>query len=415
MAGNCRTIKTITILTAGFVLNTALALAAPPVLTLDDSVAMALKNNPSLKIAAADKDQAEWGINEAEAGKMPTLSLSGSAARSPGGMGAGAENNFTTSLRATWPLYSGGRLEGAVEQARLNAASAEQQVILDTATGYYGVLQARNMVTVNQEAVDNLTAHLKNVQAQYDVGTVAKADLLRSEVELANAQQNLTKAQNNYDVAVASLNKTVGLPMDTQNSYQDDFSYEPYEPSLTDSIGQALKSRPEISQADNSAAIAAYGVKIADSGHRPTISVSGAESWAGDNFPGNDSNWSLGMTASWNIFDAGLTKAKVNEAQAAVVKVGEQNQQTRDAIELEVRQAYLSMKEAEERIQTSQVARDKAVDDLKIAETRYAAGVGTNLDVIDAQLALTQAKSNYTQALYDYNVNRAKLTKAVGN
>jgi outer membrane protein TolC len=120
------------------------------------------------------------------------------------------------------------------------------------------------------------------------------------------------------------------------------------------------------------------------------------------------------LAVSLNVFDSGLTRAKINEAQMDVDKAREQARQTKDGIALEVRQAYLNMKEAEKRIDTSGVAVTKAEEDFKIAQIRYSAGVGTNLDVIDAQVALTQAKTNYVQSLYDYNTSRANLNKAMG-
>jgi outer membrane protein TolC len=114
------------------------------------------------------------------------------------------------------------------------------------------------------------------------------------------------------------------------------------------------------------------------------------------------------------LFDTNLTLSKVKQAETEVAQATEKFRQTKDSVSLEVRQAYLSMKEAEKRIETSQVAVAKADEDFKIAQVRYSAGVGTNLDVIDAQLALAQAKTNYIQALYDYNTSKAKLDKAMG-
>jgi outer membrane protein TolC len=121
------------------------------------------------------------------------------------------------------------------------------------------------------------------------------------------------------------------------------------------------------------------------------------------------------VSANWNIFDAGLTKSKVRQADASLVKAKEQAKQASDSAALEVRQAYLNMLEGEKRIQTTDVASQKAQEDMFIAQEKYRAGVGTNLDVIDAQLALTQARTNRIQALYDFNVSKAKLDKAVGN
>jgi len=412
--------------TSFLIFNTAISFAASPEISLDDSVAMALKNNPSIQMALADKEKALWGIKENEAGRLPTLSLSSGYSLSPDSSSANlgsssANESFNNSIKLNLPLYTGGRVEGQIDQAKLNAdvadlgvTKAEQQLKLDTTTSYYDVLQGRNVVKVNQETVNNLSEHLKNVQAQYKVGTIAKLDVLRSEVELANAQQNLTKAQNAYDVAVASFNNVTGMPLDSQTIMKDDLTYVKYDMSLGDSIKLAQQKRPEIAQSKDNIDIAKAGSKIADSGRLPTVAVSGNEGISGPSFPGENSNWSVGVAASWNVFDAGVTNSKVKEAKANEAKVIAGDKQTRDGIELEVRQAYLSMKEAEARMATSQVAVSQGTEGLKASEAKYYAGAGTNMDVIDAQMALTQANTNATQATYDYNVNRAKLEKANG-
>ncbi len=409
------------VMTGLLMLNASMVFAAPPMLSLDDSVAMALKNNSAIKIAAVDQDKAHFGIDAAEAGRLPVLSLTGSDSRGNSLVGSDTANNFNTSLHISMPIYTGGRISGQIDQAKFNAdaadlgvVKAEQQTKLDATTGYFSILQTRNLVQVNQETVDNMVSHLKNVQAQYNAGTVAQGDVLQSQVELANAQQNLTKAQNANAVAEASFNNTVGQALDTKSAYQDEFTYDPYAMTLDDSIKLALKNRPEIGQSQDSIAAAKAGVTIADSGRLPTVDITGGTGRVGSDFPGNN-NWSVGVTANWNLFDSGLTKAQIEQAKAAVSEAAIQDKQVRDGIELEVRTDYLSMKEAEQRIQTSSVAVNQGADSLKIAEAKYAAGVGTNIDVIDAQLALTQAKTNATQALYDFNVDKAQLIKAVGS
>jgi TolC family type I secretion outer membrane protein len=402
------------------ILNTGLGYAAPA-LSLEDSIELALQNSQAIKMAAAESSKAKWGINETKSAFLPSAALSTSGTHSSSPAGGDAVNSFNSAVRLNWQLYSGGRNDGLMDQAKLNADSADlsldktkQQTVLDATTAYFGVLQAKNMEKVNHETVDSLTAHLNNVQAQYGVGVVAKSDVLRSEVELANAKQNLTKAQNTYNVAVAALNNIIGEPLDTENEYSDDFNHDSYDVSLEDCIESALTNRPEIAQAKNNIDIAEAGVRVAKSGDLPTVNLSGTTGVNGNSFPGNNDNWSVGLSASWNIFDAGLTNAKIKEAKTSADKALAAKKQTSDAIELEVRQAYLGMKEAQQRIETAQVAVDKASEDMSIAQTKYQAGVGTNLDVIDAQLALTQAKTNYTQALYDYSVGKAKLDKAVG-
>lgn len=406
------------------------ALAAPVELSLDESVAMALQNNPAVKIAAADRGKAAWVVRENKAGWGPTVKYTHSETRtSPAaipspttGLTPNINNKFDNYLKLSVDLYTGGRVEGLVGQSQYNFqyydlgySKSLQQTKLDTTTAYFKLLQTRNLRQVNQESVDNLTAHLRNVQAQYDVGTVARSDVLRSEVELANAQQNLIIAQNNYDVAMANLCNVIGLPLTSEIKLKEDLKYEQCSQDLSDSISYAMTNRPDINQAQANLEGAKQGVKVARSGFLPTITASAAKDWYDSDSPGDKNhNWMASLTASLTLFDSQLTRSKVKEAEYAVVNASETARKTRDGVALEVQQAYLNMREAEKRIETSRVTVVKAEEDFKIAQVRYTAGVGTNLDVIDAQLALTQAKTNYIQALYDYNTSKAQLDKAMG-
>lgn len=404
--------------------------AAPLELTLDDTIAMALKNNHSIKVAESEAEKADWDISTAKAGKEPSLSLSHNAMRSKSAeskilgtvIPSSIDNKFANSIDLTYPLYTGGKVEGTIEKAKLGSKVADlgitktqQQVKLDATTGYYSILQTRNIVKLSEESLDRLNAHLKNVEAQYGAGTVAKSDVLRSEVEKAKAEQSLIKANNSYELAVSSLNNVIGMPLDTKISVKEELKYEKYDKTLDDCIKVALANRPDLEQAAASVDIAKADIKVAKSGNKLTINAVASEKWSDKDFPGTDNNtWSIGINANYNLFDSGLTKSKVRGTETTLSKATTQLQQARDAAQLEVRQAYLNMQEAEKRIETSQVAVVKAEEDYKIAQVRYSAGVGTNLDVMDSQVALTSAKTDYVQALYDYNTSRAKLDKAMG-
>ncbi len=407
-----------------FILSTAAAWAAPVELTLDEAVALALQNNSDIKISESEREKADWAVSEAKAGKKPSVNYNFTGTYSdPASKSTGSNESYDNRIALTLPLYTGGKAEGSIEAAKLGLKSADlgiekakQQIKLDATTGYFNILQTANLVKVAQESVDGLTAHLKNVQAQYDVGTVAKSDMLRSEVELADADQKLIIAKNNLELAVASFNNVTGLPLDTQiNPKQSALAYMANNQTLSDSITYSLANRPEVAQADANVAVAKQQIKIAGADKKPTVSLTGYTDWNDTDLPGADNdNWGASVTASYKLFDSGLAKSKVRQADAGLNKATEQARQSRDSVQLEVRQAFLNMKEAEKRIETSKVAVDKAEEDFKIAQVRYSAGVGTNLDVIDAQLALTQAKTNNIQALYDYNTSKAKLDKAMG-
>ena len=401
-------------------------LAAPVELSLDDSISLALKNNPTIKIAEAGKQQSRWRIDQAQAGEGFVLDYTHNAQRSDNpvrlGGAFGVQNSFSNQLSLGLSIYSGGRLEGLVDQARLtykvsdlNVDATRQQLKLSATNSYFNVLATRNLLEVAKQSVDDFAAHLKNVQAQYDVGTVARVDVLQTQVQLANAQDSLIKADNNYNFAVANLNNVIGLPLGGEIKLKEDLSYQQYPLTLDDNVKYALANRPEIYQSQANIAFAKDQIKIAQSGSLPTLDFNGANGWSAPVFPGmKNSNWMVSLSLELNVFDSGLTRSLVKQAEYGVTTAQETARQSRDTIALDVRIAFLSMKEAEKRIDTSKVAVNQADENFRITRVRYTSGVGTNLDVVDAELALTQAKTNYIQALYDYNTSKALLDKAMG-
>ena len=333
-------------------------------------------------------------------------------------------NSHSNSITASIPIYTGGQLSGTIDQAKANYKSyalGETKAYIEmkkTATdGYFSLLQAGNMENLYQDSVNQLEEHLKNVQAQYDVGVVAKVDVLRSEVSLANAQQQLIQATNNYDVAEASLNKIIGTSLDTTLKLKDSLQYTPYENDMQYCLDYASMNRAELEQSRLAVDAAKGAVKVAKSGFLPKVTASATESWggSGSNWPGDDKeNWSVGIGATMNIFDSGVTLSKVHAAEEKLLQAEETYRDTVNSVELEVRSNYLGLREAEKRISTTQVAVAKAEEDFHIAQVRYMAGVGTNLDVIDAQVALTEAKTNFVNALYDYNTSKIALETSMG-
>jgi TolC family type I secretion outer membrane protein len=404
--------------------------AAPVDLSLSDSISLALKNNPAMKIAQTNKEKSEWTLKQARSGKGISLDLSRTDMRSdapPSGALSLAAlppyNYSTTALTATLPLYTGGKLENTIDQAKLglqiadfNINATQQQLKLSTTTAYFGVLEARNLLEIAKQSVADFTAHLHNVQDFYKEGTVALSDVLQTKVRLANAEDGLVKAQNAYNLAVYNLNNIIGLPLHTDVQLKEDLQYVQEPLNQDECLAYALAHRPEMAAAQATINISKDQIKVAKSDRLPTVALSGSTGWANfNNFPNMDNNtWSLGLSAQFNIFDSGRTDALISQAHSATTIAQEQARQIRDNISLEVSGAYLSMKEAAKRIDTNKVAVEQAETDFKLDKERYGAGVGTNLDVIDAELALAQARTNYIQALYDYNTDKAQLDKAMG-
>ena len=426
--------KNVLALTAALtVLCSQSVFAATLELDLDETIQRALLTNPNVKIAEYNRKAAKADYSAAKSARGISISVNHQTTRGgaaddmfSGGIniGKGIGNSHSNSITASLPLFTGGELQGQIGQAKANyrsMLSAEEQAYIEmkeTATnGYFSMLDAGNMKTLCQESVDRLQAHLDNVIAQYNVGIVARADVLRSEVELANAKQDLISAENGYDVAEATLNNIIGTPLSTTLVLKDTLQYVPYDNDMAYCLAYSEEHRPELKQAEYGVDAAEAALVTARSGHMPKISATAGNYWGGDgsNWPGDDDeNWAVGVTASMNIFDSGVTWSKIHAAQENLAKAKETQRQVKDAVELEVRTDYLGMREAEKRISTTQVAVAQAEEDYHIAVVRYQAGVGTNIDVMDAQVALTEAKTNYVKALYDYNTSKAALNTSMG-
>ena len=414
-------------------------------LNLDDAMQRAFQTNPTVSIAQYELDSTRASYNAARQSRGVSISANHTTQR--GGYdddqyvsrlkgidgagnllydrvnaGKGIGNKHSNGLTASLPIFTGGKLSGTIKQAKANYQYNEVGVqrtyneMRSTVTnGYFNMLQADNMQKLSAESVTRLEDHLKNVQAQYDVGVVAKVDVLRSQVELANAKQTLIQAENSYQVAEANMNKIVGLPMDTNLKLDNLLVYNAYDKNMDECLAYAAEHRPELMQAKYNVDAAKGALMVARSGHMPQIAAQASQNWKSNSWPGDDNdNWAVGVSVEMNVFDTGVTLSKIHGAEADLKKAQETYRDTVDSVNLDVRSNYLGLREAEKRISTTKLAVEQADEDYRIAQLRYMSGVGTNTDVLDAQVALTQAKTNYTQALYDYNTSKTALETSIG-
>ncbi|MBP2658606.1 MAG: outer rane efflux protein [Firmicutes bacterium] len=222
--------------------------AAPVTLSLDDSIKMALKNNHDIKYAKSSREKSYWALEETKKNKKVSVDYTHTSERYKTSTSSGDTytNDFDNQVTLSLPIYSGGKLEGQIDQAKfdlkvadLDIAATKQQLKLDVVNDYFTVLEYRNEVQVDQETVNNYVDHLNLVKVKYDQGLVAKTDILSSQVDLAKAQDTLIIAQNNYNNAVATLNNAIGLPHHTELQLKDDFTYEKYSLPLEECIQYA--------------------------------------------------------------------------------------------------------------------------------------------------------------------------------
>lgn len=407
--------------------------AAPKAVAMDidlkGAVMTAIQNNRDITIAELKLRDAEADVSAAAAKKNPSFSYSWQRNQYPTQVvttGAGTQSSnpgYSQGINVSWPIWTFGKVEGAIDAARyqkniadLNVYKTEADTKLAAVQAYYQYLEAVKLAEVQAQSVTDYASHLNNVQQQFDAGIVAKLDVLSSNVSLANAKQKSIAADNTRDVAEANLNNIMRIPMNTTlNPLDKNFPEPEFDLTMEQAILMAQKYRWELVEADYGVKAAEASLRSAKAGYLPTVSVGGGYSWKEASVTAVDKDdWAVQGGLSWSLWDGGATQASVKKADAAVKTAQETLLQAREKIELEVRQDYLNVLSYKEQIRAAEASVAQAEEAYKIATVRYSSGVGINLDVLDAELALNTARTNYITALYNYNIGLATLEHAMG-
>lgn len=407
--------------------------AAPEAAAMDidlkGAVTTAIQNNRDITIAELKRREAEADVSAAAAKKNPSVSYSWQRNQYPTqvvttALGTQSSNHgYSQGINVSWPIWTFGKVEGAIDAARyqkniadLDVYKTEADTKLAAVQAYYQYLEAVKLAEVQAQSVTDYASHLNNVQQQFDAGIVAKLDVLSSNVSLANAKQKSIAADNTRDVAEANLNNIMRVPMNTTlNPLDKNFPEPEFDLTMEQAILMAQKYRWELVEADYGVKVAQASLRSAKAGYLPTVSVGGGYSWKEASVTAVDKDdWAVQGGLSWSLWDGGATQASVKKADAAVKTAQETLLQAREKIELEVRQDYLNVLSYKEQIRAAEASVAQAEEAYKIATVRYSSGVGINLDVLDAELALNTARTNYITALYNYNIGLATLEHAMG-
>ena len=331
--------------------------------------------------------------------------------------------NFNTAL--TQPLFTGGfnlanyRLAKlGVDLSKETLESAKRDLVLQVRVGYFIILRAEKFLAVAQQQVKQFEAQSEVTKAFFEVGIVAKNDVLLAEVNLANARQSLVKAENDVATAKASFNILLRREIHTPLEVVDILAHKAFPLTYQQSLEEALRQRPELKTSQLNIDQAKENVKIARSGFFPTISLAGVYSRSSDWWTtesGIESDrWTLQALATFTLWNWGNTAFKVEENKVKVTQAEDSKTQLIDSITLEVKDDYLNMQVAEKNIGVAEKAIEQAEENLRMNEERYKYQVATQTDVINAVTLLAQARVNYYGALSDFNIAKAQLDRAMG-
>ncbi len=414
---------------------------APVVLTLDDAIALALRQNP-FHLASQEKiAQAKAGVRQAVSGFLPTLNAQGSdtleeklfvlefpslvPGQPPTRMSIDFTKDYQMSFAFGLPLYAGGRLTAGYKQARYGLQASqesvrlsEQETVLEAKRAFFGYLLAKEFSAVAEEGLALAEKFRQNVQNLHAVGMASKFDLLRSEVQAANLRPQSIRAKNSVEVAALGLKTVCGLELDTPIEVRGEFVTPPLDAEARDIVAEAMEMRPELRQLDLQRRIAGESLKMARGSVLPTLALGGQYNVWADAMNFRKGTWqnyyTISLSLSVPIFNGFDAQARIGQSKAAIRELEWTRKGLTNAIAFEVRQAALNLNQARETLVSQEKNVEQAREAVRIAELNYAEGLATNLDVSTAQVALSQARTNRSQALYDCVISQAQLEKAVG-
>jgi outer membrane protein TolC len=393
--------------------------------SLAECISLAFSNNPSYISSLCSVEESQMKITEARSSYYPSINLSASAdrfstAKDGSGGGNGAYSSYSAGVTARYYLYQGGKKSGVFNSAEsmFQAASHQhenylQELVLTVSQAYYRFLQAQHLEKASRQALERAEYYLEFAWARFEAGVVSRSDILKAEVEKSNADLSLIRARNARLFVLGSLNVLLGreahLPLDVMDDLENielkgilDFD------AL---FSQALRLRPEIRKMEAQLAAQKSDIRIARSSFYPWVSADAGFNFSGLSLSGMKSGWFAGLTLDLPLFTGLATKARVAQERIALSALERQLQSLRLEIGLEVWNAYLDLKEAEERIDNTRVYMKSARENLAIAEEEYRDGVGSMIEVIDAETALVAAEESQIETLADFKIALAVLNR----
>ncbi|MCA1596603.1 MAG: TolC family protein [Chloroflexi bacterium] len=412
-------------------------------LSLDNAVRIALANSLNIFTAASQEVKSQKAVDAAKTGFLPRFGLqsnytytgivptvsfgggpsSGGRPSSGTSIALGTHNAWTASASATEPIDTSGALSATegIASAQRDAQywaldSARRQVILTTETAYLSVLRAQDLARVDQEQLAAAQAHVTTAQQNFAAGTVAQFDVEVVQTALANVQRQVFSDQLNLNQSIAALNNAMGVSQETVLSLSPLTLPSTAAPDFAGSLATALKNRPELRQIDANVQTARQSERLAAAAIKPNLGLQANYNYTGitSGFSTLHENWTLGVVGSWDPFDWGGTRDRVDESREDERTNEFLRAQAEQGVEYQVRQALNELNDATQRRTAAEASITQAREQLRIANVRLAGGAGTNTEVIDAQAALAQAESNAANALYDYFAAQANYQRATG-
>ena len=408
-------------------------------LSLDDTIRMALGNNRDIKIQEEDVAFAKANITAAQSKFFPQASIgygftyndavfttdSQPNNRKDTRIFTGYKSNNQLTLSGSQLIYDGGASIANLKEARVQLKVQEVTLIarkldieFEAKRLFYGLLLAHETLRINQYLVDQAEAHYENVRNKFEQGTSSRFDVLQSKVQVSKLIPPLIQAQNSIDIISNDLKKLLYLDIGRKIRLKESLRYRPVDVSLEGFLDEAYRNNPQMRLKILGVNLEKWAIEFAKSGWYPNINAAGNYIYTSDKIldminPRHD-NWNLGINASFSVFDGMSTLAKVKEAKARYSQAVLSKENIIEQVAVDVRRGCLDLKESHAVILSQKESLAEAKDALNISYIGYDNGVMINLDVIDAQVSLSQVEKNLAGGIYDYLMAKAYLDQVMG-
>lgn len=400
-----------------------------PPMTLHEAIAYAQNNNPRIAGAAAQVRQARAVITQRRAVRGPQTGvnnyfyLQGPVVHSPGGGNDAVPRfRYNVGVYLDQVIFDWGQRAARQRVAERDTAAAgfrlgetQNDVALVVSTAFFNLLRAQELLSVAQERRTSAAEQLRVARARFESDVAPRFDVLRSEAELASADLDVTTAQNQVLLAESTFNNALGRDVKTPVRLQYTQTGEVPDVPFEIARDAAIRNRPQLAALRETIEGSKQEVRARKAENKPQIT--GQLAYDRPNpggFASTEYHYSAGLVMTFPFFDSGLTRGRVREAEATTDVDRAQLEQSRQQVELDVRQAQLDIADARQRAVTAQKELQSAREALRVAEVRYRAGLGTNVEVTDAQLAVAQAGQNVANAQFDYETALARLQNSTG-
>lgn len=410
------------------------------VITLSEAIEMALEHNEGILAARDAVREAGAGVTIARSGFLPMIDVQGSYTRlaelpaiemeipvlGTQKLQMGEIENYIARASLQQPLFTWGKIVNGYQIANLNVEASQEdyrkqknELVFNVTKSFYGILVMRELVKLTEEAYKQTANHMDAVEKRYKAGVASNFDLLRAKVQLKNMEPQVIKVKNGLELAKTGFKALLGLPQDTIINLKGELDVDvgtQYIVPLQESIDYAKSNRPEVKALELRKEMAGKALAIAKKANWPNIALTANYDYKKPVYFKNEwgTDWNITVALQMPIFTGFGNLGKTRQAKYQFSQAEHGLNLLKEGIEMEVRASYLQLEEAKKLVESQKENIAQAEEALSIVEERYKQGLATSLEVMDTQLAVTKAKTNWLQSLSDYLIAKAKLEKAIG-